>query len=118
MRERWGDTETLTAKIASRHLEWLGHLARMPDHRQPKMCLFSWLPQTRPKGGPRRRWRDLAKTDLKTVGLSDGPWYDKTLDRKQWRDMWKKKLVESHQPQPRGMRPMLLSVEGALAESE
>ncbi len=62
-----------------------------------------------PKGGPRRRWRDLAKTDFKTVGLSDGSWYDKTLDRKQWRDMWKKKLVESHQPQPRGMRPMLCS---------
>ncbi len=79
----------------------------MPDHRLPKMCLFSWLPQTRPKGGPRRRWRDLAKTDLKTVGLSDGSWYDKALDRKQWRDM--KKLVESHQPQPRGMRSVLCS---------
>ncbi len=52
VRERWGDTETLTAKIASRRLQWLGHLARMPDNRLPKMCLFSWLPQTRPKGRP------------------------------------------------------------------
>ena len=51
----------------------------------------------------------MAKADLKAVGLSDGLWYDKTLSRKQWKEVWKKKLVESQQPQPRGMRPVLWS---------
>ena len=37
-------------------LKWLRHLARMQEHRLPKMCLFGWLPQTRPCRGPRRRW--------------------------------------------------------------
>ena len=82
VRERWGDMETITTKLMCRRLEWLGHLARMPDQRLPKMCLFSWLPQTRPQGGPRRRWRDLVKTDLKAVGVSDGCWYSEAQDRK------------------------------------
>ena len=48
VRERWGDVETITTKLMRKRLEWLGHLARMPDQSLPKMCLFSWLPQTRP----------------------------------------------------------------------
>ena len=57
VREMWGNVETITTKLMRRRLEWLGHLARMPDYHLPKICLFSWLPQTRPPGGPRRRWR-------------------------------------------------------------
>ena len=57
-RELWGDCETVTVKIIKRRLEWLGHVARMPGYRMPKMVLFGWLPQTRPPGGPRKRWRD------------------------------------------------------------
>ena len=48
IRQRWGDPETATAKVTKRRLEWLGHVARMPDHHTPKICLFSWLPQPRP----------------------------------------------------------------------
>ena len=48
LRERWDDVETITTKLQKRRLEWLGHLARMPDCRMPKIALFSWLPQTRP----------------------------------------------------------------------
>ena len=38
-------------KIQKRRLEWLGHLARMQDHRLPKSVLFGWLPQPRPWSG-------------------------------------------------------------------
>ena len=99
VRERWGDVETITTKLMLRRLEWLGHLARMPDQRLPKMCLFSWLPQIRPQGGPRRRWRDLVKTDLKAVGVSDGCWYSEALDRKHWREVWGQRLEQSQQQQ-------------------
>ena len=36
LRQKWGDMETITMKIAKRRLQWLGHLARMPDSRVPK----------------------------------------------------------------------------------
>ena len=87
VREQWGDVETIEIKLVRRRLEWLGHLARMPDDRLPKKCLFGWLPQTRPCGGPRRRWRDVVKKDLKTVGLGD-KWYGDAQHRGKWRDAW------------------------------
>ena len=58
--EQWKDVETITEKLMKRCLEWLGHLAGMPSCRIPKMSLFSWLLQTPPRGGPRRRWYDDA----------------------------------------------------------
>ena len=71
-------------KLMKRRLEWLGHLARMHSCRIPKMALFSWLPQIRSGGGPRRRWRDLVKRDMKAAGISEAIWYDDTLHRGQW----------------------------------
>ena len=59
VRRRWCDEETAADKVKKRRLEWLGHLARMPDHRVPKSTLFSWLPEPRPRCGPKRRWRDM-----------------------------------------------------------
>ena len=37
MREQWGDEETITTKLMRRHLEWLGHLARMSPERISKI---------------------------------------------------------------------------------
>ena len=49
------------------------------------MVLFGWLPQSRPRGGPRRRWRDVLRKDLKEIGISEAKWYEKTQDRASWR---------------------------------
>ena len=78
-----------------RRLEWLGHLARMQDHRLPKICLFEWLPKTRPCGGPRRGWRDLVNRDLKAGGVGDGNWYSEQ-DRRKWKEAWGQSLSEHH----------------------
>jgi len=43
MRQRWGDEETAAEKVRMRTLQWLGHLARMPDHRIPRSALFGCL---------------------------------------------------------------------------
>ena len=69
-----GDSETVTEKISKRRLEWLGHLARIPDERTSKISLFSWLPEPRPRGGPRKRWRDVIHADLKEM---KNAWYEK-----------------------------------------
>ena len=86
IRRKWGDSDTATLKVKKRRLEWLGHVARMPDYRIPKICLFSWMPQPRPRGGPRLRWRDLIRKDLKEIKVPEESWYDvATTSRSRWR---------------------------------
>ena len=86
IREPWGDIETVSVKVTKRGLEWLGHVARMPDHRIPKQTLFGWLPESCPQGGPRRRWRDLIRRDLKTIEVEEELWYSEaTTSRAGWR---------------------------------
>ena len=85
IRERWGDVETVTDKIRKRRLEWLGYIARMPEHRTPKLVFFGWLPHARPPGGPRKRWKDQIRADLKAAGISEGVWYEDASSRTEWR---------------------------------
>ena len=86
IRRRWRDEETAAEKIKKRRLEWLGHLARMPNHRMPKSALFGWLPQARPRCGPRRRWRDVIRRDLKDIEVDESVWYEEaTKSRAGWR---------------------------------
>ena len=42
VREQWGDIETIKTKLVRRHMEWLRHLTRMPDHCLPKICLLNY----------------------------------------------------------------------------
>ena len=88
VRRRWGDEETAEEKVKKRRLEWLGHLARMPDCRIPKSALFGWLSQPRPRCGPRKRWRDVVKKDVRDVGLYEDEWYEEaTRSRAGWRSL-------------------------------
>ena len=89
VRRRWEDEELVAEKVRKRRLEWLGHVARMPNHRLPKTMLFGWLPQPRPRCGPRKRWRDVVRKDLKEVGLEEDEWYrEATRSRAGWRAMY------------------------------
>ena len=76
VRQQWGDSETAAEKVSKRRLEWFGHLVRMPDYRTPKISLFSWLPEPRPRGGPRKWWRDVIRADLKERNISEEVWYN------------------------------------------
>ena len=54
VREKWGDIETVDTKLMRRHLEWLGHLATLPKHHYPKICLFGWPPPDPPTQRPKK----------------------------------------------------------------
>ena len=104
IRQRWGDLEAAADKVCKRRLEWLGHLARMPNHRIPKMTLFGWLPQPRPQGGPRRRWRDTIRRDLKHLGIPEDKWYGiASTSRSEWQAIYHtaaaEELSQYHQQQ-------------------
>ena len=44
------------------------------------VCLVGWLPGTRPLSGPRRRWRDLVKCEMRVVGLGNEDWFSAAQD--------------------------------------
>ena len=60
----WGNPETVTTKITTQKMEWLGHVACMP-----KIAVFGRPPQTCPPGGPCKRWKDQIRKDLKTFDV-------------------------------------------------
>ena len=82
LRRHWGDPVPLSVKMRHRRLEWLGHVARMPEDRVPLQLLFGRLLAARPFCGPRRRWRDIVATDTKSIPN----WFDCAQDRSAWRE--------------------------------
>ena len=68
----------------------------MEDYRIPKRILFGWLPQKHPPGGPRKRWRDVVKTDLKMVGVLD-TWYSSALHGNMWNRLYTDAIQRNRQ---------------------
>ena len=67
--------ETLEDIVSSQRLRWLGHLARMTDERIPKKILFGWLPNRRPGHGPKLRWQDKVRSDMKRFHIDEKNWF-------------------------------------------
>ena len=88
-----------TVKLTMYHLELLGHLASMPDNCIPEKTLFSWLPQLCPRGGPRRRWRNLVKRDMKDAQIHESSWYEVALHRGKWHTAYSDGLNNYQQSQ-------------------
>ena len=61
------------------------HVERMPNEREVK-TIYKWKPYgTRPKGGPRLRWEDDVRIDLRKMGVKN--WKQRVQERKQWKDI-------------------------------
>ena len=78
--------ERVGVLIQKRRLQWLEHLARMPDDRLPKKLLVSRISNgKRYQGGQKQRWHDLIQADLKKVNL-ENVWRVEAQNRKFWRN--------------------------------
>ena len=94
--EKVGDLETAKDKVAKCRLEWLCHIARMPNGRIPKSALFGWLPQPRPRCGPRKRWRNVIKKDPAAIDVDENELYKEACQfRAGWRVIYGLEL-ENH----------------------
>ena len=79
-------------KIDAAQLRWLGHLERMEDDRVAKRR-WNWTPQgTRPRGRPRKRWKDTVKETLERYNMPklEDLTRQQTLQN---RPEWKKRLA-------------------------
>lgn len=68
--------------IKSLRLSWLGHIERMRDDNGIKRIL-NWTPLgTRPRGRPRKRWKDDVLEDIKVLRVQN--WKTKARSRAAW----------------------------------
>ena len=75
--------EKQTGIMKANSLQWLGHIERMEDNRETKLAYTQEINDRRPRGRPRRRWRDNTCTDLQALGIND--WQEKVHQRDEWR---------------------------------
>ena len=56
--------------------------------------------QAHPKGGPRKRWRDVVKSDLRERGIDESEWMELATESRQvWRAMYRLETREEpHNP--------------------
>ena len=94
------DTEVLTmagstsiaARIMKNQMRWAGHLIRMDDSRLPKQLFFGELSVgKRPPVGPRKRFRDQVKSNLKRMKVSTESWEQTCTDD---RDTWRHSIIQ------------------------
>ena len=94
--EQMPDTEVLEkakmtsiyAMLRQRRLRWIGHVNRMPNHRLPRMMLYSELAKgVRQTGRPLLRFKDVCKNDLREAGIGKDHWQQCSLDRDNWRHL-------------------------------
>ena len=77
---------SIEALLAQRHLRWLGHTIRMPEHRLPRQVLYGQLAEgTRAAGGQRKRYKDHCKETLKKCNIPPESLETMARDRNLWR---------------------------------
>ena len=78
------------------------HVGRMNDDRMPKRVLFGELPATRPRHGPRKRWRDVIVDDLRSISppVPSDCWFDAAQDRSAWRQIAHRRPPARAPPDP------------------
>jgi transcription termination factor 2 len=70
--------------VKSRSLRWAGHVARMAEGRGVYRVLVGRPEGKRPRGRPRRRWKDNIKLDPREIGIDGANWIRLAQDRVQW----------------------------------
>lgn len=93
--------DDIPTRLLHRRMEWLGHLCRMEQHRTPRQLMFGSLLPTRPACGPRKRWRDVARNDVRHLDLDGGDWFGVTQDRSVWRGAYKASAAPRPAKRPR-----------------
>jgi hypothetical protein len=77
-------SSSIIRMIKSRRMRLAGHEARMGEKRDAYRILVG-NPEGKRLGGPRSRWMNNIKMDLREIGWCGMDWIDLAQDRDQWR---------------------------------
>jgi hypothetical protein len=70
--------------IKSRRMRWAGHVTRVQEKRDAYRILVGKPEGNRLLQGPRRRWMNSIKIDLRGIGWDGVDWIDAAQVRDQW----------------------------------
>jgi hypothetical protein len=85
--------ENIVKWIKGQRIIWLGHLERMEEDRMPKKVFTQEVEGTRPRGRPRKGWREEEERDLQVLGVRR--WRELVIDRGKWRGIVRQAKVHS-----------------------
>ena len=75
----------MEAALAKKHLRWIGHTIRMPEHRLPRQVLYLQLMGARRSaGGQKRRFKDYTRDLLKRANIPLTQLETLALNRSAW----------------------------------
>lgn len=88
----------MEAAVAKKHLRWIGHTIRMPDHRLPRQVLYGQLRGAkRATGGQKRRFKDYTRDLLKRAHINTTQLETLALDRSAWKVTCATAVSQIHQ---------------------
>lgn len=80
------ETISIEALLLKSQLRWVGHVARMEDHRLPKVVLYGELSSGhRNIVGPKKRCKDCLKKSLCACHIDQHQWSTLASNHDKWR---------------------------------
>ncbi|VDP09235.1 unnamed protein product [Heligmosomoides polygyrus] len=70
-------------KMREQRLRWYGHVLRRPENHLIRLTLDFETPGMRPRGAPRKRWKNVIMRDLAEIGATA----DDAFDRMRWQQI-------------------------------
>lgn len=71
----FGMHETILDLIMEQQLRWVRHMGRTDEERLPKRVQFGELRKKRPCHAVKKRWRDVARSNVQAIDVGDR-WYE------------------------------------------
>jgi len=84
LRERLGIDDTMLI-LQQNRLRWYGHLLQKEDIDWVKKCMKYEVEGSRPRGRPKRTWREVVQKDCQARSLNR----EDAMDRSRWKKMIK-----------------------------
>jgi len=84
IRERLG-IDDIALVLQQNRLCWYGHVLRKDDDDSVKKCMEYEVEGARPRGKPKRTWKEVVREDCKTLKLNKVD----AMDRCKWRKVLK-----------------------------
>ena len=79
------EQQPLIETIYKNQLRWFGHLTRMEESRLPKKAYITKVGAARPKGRPRKTWKEEIQNRLAKGNITLKKAEELATNRKEWR---------------------------------